>query len=228
MHKESKAELLRKIRNVRDRIDELHKTKWNAPRVPLEKKIFAGHWRFFKVREDVLRSSVGQDISKIVDACNHWILGKKQEPKSYRGSTEVFISKRGHHIPGQYLRPIGEDKMESLGFNEGKIRKWFDIEKTTIGAGTKTFEKKRYFPKVRPHQIEYDFKRAYITEVHVPDGDVESELAHLYKFMENHDGWKKLGEAGYMRDDWGLSLDKKRKLEKIRDKEMQAEALGMD
>ena len=50
---------------------------------PLEKRMFIGFWRSFKVREDVLRSSIGLEVQKVVEACNTYWLGKTKAAKSY-------------------------------------------------------------------------------------------------------------------------------------------------
>ena len=45
--------------------------------------MFIGFWRSFKVREDVLRSSIGLEVQKVVEACNTYWLGKTKAAKSY-------------------------------------------------------------------------------------------------------------------------------------------------
>lgn len=217
--------LHKKLLAANARIDELNRGRWGAKPIPLKKKIFTGHWRHLAVRADVLRSSIGQDVAAVVAACDHWVLGKKKEEKSYNCTTEVLFGKKPARIPGQYLQPISQKEAEKAGFSPAFLRKWFDRHTETIGAGTKTFERHHYYPKVRPHMIEFAFKPAFIVATTHPNPDAESELARLYKFMDAHDGWTKL--QGRHRDEWDLSLDKKRTLEKLRAKE-QREALGFE
>jgi hypothetical protein len=211
MQDRKKANLLKKLRAASARIDELSRAPLQM--VPLKKRVFAGHWRHLTVRADVLRSSIGEAVASIVANCDHWVLGKKKEPKSYNCVTEVLYGKNTVCIPGQYLQPLSEEGAEKAGFSPSFLRKWFDKETTTINAGTKTFERHRYFPKVPAHMVEFTFKPAFIIEAHTPNPDRESELAKLYRFMDANDGWKKVGQTN--RDEWSLSLHKKRTLEEI-------------
>ena len=217
MQKTKKEALIKKLRAAEKRIHELNHEIRNIKPTPLKKRMFVGHWRHFTVRADVLRSSIGEDVAKIVSACDHWVLGKKKEEKSYRTSTEALFGEKTGTIAGQALKPINQKKAEAAGFSPEFLRKWFDKHTAVIGAGTKTYERHRYFPKIRPHMVEFTYKPAYITEITNPNPDTESELAHLYKFMDAHDGWKKL--LGQHRDEWDLSLGKKRALEKLRKQE---------
>lgn len=218
-------ELLKKLRAAEARINELSRGRWKAKPEKLEKRIFAGHWRHLAVRADVLRSSIGEAAAAVLDACDHWVLGKKKEEKSYRCTTEVLFGKSPARIPGQYPQPISQETADKAGFSPSFLRKWFEQHTETIGAGTKTFQRHRYFPKLPPHMVEFAFKAAYITEVTNPNPDVESELARLYRFMDTHDGWTKL--RGNHRDEWDRSESKHKSLEKLRRKEQQEELIGM-
>lgn len=217
-----KEKLKRDLKRAEERIRVLSRKIMDAPPVPLKKRIFVGHWRFFRVREDVLRSSIGEEVSKVVGHTNHWVLGKKKFPKSYRSSTEVMLADSiVGRVAVQYLNPLTQEEMDKTGFGAKVQRKWFSVFTKTIGAGSKTLEKRWYFPKVPEHMLEFGYKAAYITETHIPDGDVESELHHLRKFMDDHNGWEKL--HGNHRDEWDLSLSKKKTLERLRDKEVEDE-----
>jgi hypothetical protein len=206
------------IRKAAQRIEELQQRVGRTERVRLQKKMFVGHWRFLVVRVDVLRSSIGQQVQLVVDHCNHWVLGRKKISDSYRCSTEVRISPGAStHIAEQYLRPLGTKQWEAAKLPEHIRRKWFETVITYIRAGTKNIPVTRYFPTVPRHMLEYGFKPAYIEEVDTPKPAVESELAKLYQFMHNHDGWTKLGQNH--RDEWDLSLTRKRDLVRLLERE---------
>jgi len=211
------------LRQAARRIDELHRRIGLFEKVPLEKKMFVGHWRYMVVRADVLRSSIGRQVQQVVDQCNHWVLGRKKASDSYRCSTEVKAGPNiTTHIGEQYLRPLNAKQWEKANFPEHVQRKWFETVTTFIRAGTKNIPQIKYFPRIPRHMLEYGYKRAYIEEVTSPKPDVESELARLYQFMREHNGWVKLGQRN--RDEWDLSLTKKRKLQHLASKEAEFEA----
>lgn len=216
-----KAELSA-IRKAAQRIEELHHQVGRTEKIRLQKKMFVGHWRFLVVRADILRSSIGKQVQEVVNHCNHWVLGRKKISDSYRCSTEVRIGPvSSAHISEQYLRPLGAKQWEAANIPEHIRRKWFETVTKYIRAGTKNIPITRYFPKVPRHMLEYGYKPAYIEEISTPKPDVESELARLYQFMHTHDGWTKLGQSH--RDEWDLSLTRKRELDKLLDREARAE-----
>jgi hypothetical protein len=228
MQRNKKEAKLSQIRKAHHRIEEIQSEIRNMPREKLEKKIFAGHWRFLKVRADVLRSSIGSQIEKVVEACNTYCLGKKKEPNSFKTATEVCHPVNGSLVngtstwqEGQGLRPLTKDQFEKANFPEHFKTKWFDVLIKHIKAGTKNIPVEKYFPKIPPHMLEYDFKPAYITEVKTTRGDLESELAKLYRFMHTNNGWQTIYHN--MRDEYDLSLTKKKTLSKLKDKEIQEE-----
>jgi len=218
---------LRDIRKAAERIREIQHLLGQIKPQPLPKKIFAGHWRFITVRADVLRSSIGSQVQQVVDNCNHWVLGKKKEPKSYKCSTEIrYNSELSGYENGQGLLPLSEERWEKSGLPEFFKKKWFETVTRYIKAGTKNIPRVTYFPKIPKHMLDYGFKPAYIKEFTDTNGDLEGELQKLYTFMDTNHGWAKL--SGRSLDEWGLSLDKKRKLERIRDQETQFEAREED
>jgi hypothetical protein len=222
MEKNKKERLLKQILQAERRITELQKEAFKKPRVPLEKKIFAGHWRFFAVRADILRSSIGQQIEKIVQACNTFRLGKKKDPDSFRGTTEIVLPNPPNHSTlfsqNQGLHPISQQELDKLELSNTQKKKWFLEVTRTLKAGSKNIHIPRYFPQIPPHMLEFAYKPAYITEITIPDGDKESELIKLYQFMEKVNGWQKL--HGNSKDEWDLNLSKKRKIEKTLQKEI--------
>jgi hypothetical protein len=242
---EKKEIQLKKFRQAEERIQEIYREMNNAPAKKLPKKIFAGHWRYISVRADILRSSIGEEVSQVIALCNHWVLGKKKYPETYRCSTEVafarasnkteedyfgrnanLLSKKGKNvilarISEQLPNPISEEAMEKSGLSDKIKRKWFDKVVETIPCGTKTYERIKYFPKIPKYMLEFSFKPAYITEVKDTQGDLESELTNLKDFMDKNNGWAKL--HGNFYDEWDMSLSKKKKLEKIKNKELNYE-----
>jgi hypothetical protein len=219
MKKTKQTAILQEIRRAETRIREISRNIFNQKPIPLKKRMFVGHWRFFKVRADILRSSVGEEIQQVVSATNHWVLGNKKLPNSYRCSTEVrWNQTESGRIGEQYLHPLSEDEMEKSGLSNKIKRKWFEFITIPLHMGTKTIMRKRYFPKVPSYMLEFAFKPGYITEERIPDGDLESELHGLRTFMETHNGWEKL--HGTYRDEWDLSVSKKKALKKLREKEL--------
>lgn len=213
-----KKAALSAIRKAAQRIEELHQRVGRTERVRLQKKLFVGHWRFLVVRADVLRSSIGAQVREVVEHCNHWVLGRKKISDSYRCSTEVRMGPGSSaHIAEQYLRSLGPRQWEAANLPDHIRDKWFESVTTYLRAGTKNIPLVRHFPKVPRHMLEYGYKPAYIEEVESPKPDVESELAKLYQFMNAHDGWTKLGQSH--RDEWDLSLSRKRSLARLLDRE---------
>jgi len=213
----------KKFLQVQNRINELHKLIRESPVKPLPNKIFVGHWRYFRVRDDVLRSSVGRQVKLIVDACNHWVLGKKNDPKSYENKcyTRVYCAYFGSTaVSKQHLHPLSQDEFDKCNFPNPIqfARRWFDVETKTRSFGSKNVIYRNYYPKVRPHIIEFAYKRAYITEEHCKVGDYESELAKLYQFMTDNHGWDALCQ--HHKDEWDYNVDKKRMLQNLNKKEL--------
>jgi hypothetical protein len=222
MKPNKKESRIKEFRRAQKRIHELHDLITNAPYLPLKKKLFAGHWRFFKVRDDILRSSIGNAAKLVVDACNTWVLGKKKEPKTYEKYYGVEYCKYFGEttVSKQTLRPLTQEQLDRLNFpnRPSFIRRWFDVEEKTRSYGSKNVVVCRYFPRIPPHMIEFAFKAAYITEEKTKLGDYESELAKIYQFMEDNHAYEHLNNN--YRDEWFMSLDKKKMLEKLKDQEL--------
>lgn len=218
MRRDKKSSEIKELLRIKERIGHLnHEMRSQIPR-PLPKKIFVGHWRHFSVRADILRSSIGTQVQQVVDACDHWVRGDKKDVRSFRANTEILMSATIAGYQGvQYLRPLNQDAWDMAGFPEFFKRKWFDVHVSYIRAGTKNIPCYKYFPKVPPYMLEFAYRPAYITEETIPDGDVASELQRLYDFMERERGWARLGERN--RDEWDLSLTKKRMLKDIAKRE---------
>jgi hypothetical protein len=191
------------------RIDQIHRELRDRPAVRLPKKLFVGHWRYLAVRQDVLRSSIGGQVQMVVDKCNHWVLGRKGNDKSYRATTEVPIGTGSSGFSqGQGLRPLSKSAWEEAEFPEFFERKWFRKVTSLLRAGTKNIPIERFFPQVPERMLEYAYKPAYVCETSLVDGELESELKRLYDFMRDAHGWVKI--EGRRVDEWDLSLRKRR------------------
>jgi len=193
MKKQKKEISLKHIRKVAERINELYRDMRGIS-VPLENKIFVGHWRHFKVRDDVLRSSIGEQVQKVVDACDHWVLGKKHSPKSYKARTEVgFGSGRDSFFTyiqdGQGLVSISQEQFDKENFPPFFRNKWFYVRELYRNYGSKNVVRYRYYPKVPDYMVEFAYKAAYVTEKFIPNGDAESELHYLKLWMEENNGY---------------------------------------
>ena len=220
--KQSKKETtLKEIRRVSERINELYR-EMRGVSVPLKNKMFVGHWRHFKVRADILRSSIGEQVQKIVEACDHWVLGKKNSPKSYRAYTEVcwgignrFVNTTENK---QKLVSINQEAFDRIDIPTPQKRKWFYIKEIYRSYGSKNIVHYRYYPKVPDYMVEFTYKAAYVTEKFIPDGGAESELHYLNEWMTENNGWNRL--LTNHKDEWDLNLDKKKMLDKLSKREI--------
>lgn len=217
-YEEKESDLIRSAK----RISELQKNLRNPARVPLEKKIFAGHWRFLTVRKDVLRSSIGEQVDAVVQACNSYRFGKKKDPHSFLGSCEIYCPTPDGGIPTwvqeQGLHPLCAKDYESVALPEAIKKKWFLRVDKTLPCGSKNILVPKYYPQVPRHMLEYAYKAAYITEVSIRDGDQESELVRLYQYMEKTKGWEKL--HGRYSDSYHRKESKKKALKKASQKDL--------
>jgi len=175
-----------------------------------------------------LRSSIGGQVQRIVDQCNHWVLGKKKDPTSYRCSTEIYYPYSVHSESSgvswqseQGLHPINQNVWDQAGFPEFFKKKWFNLRKITRSYGTKNVVYYRYYPKIPSHMLEYGYKAAYITEVHPVNGDLESELKFLKDQFARRNGWQII--YGSYRDEWILNMDRTHTLEEIAKQELRKE-----
>jgi len=183
---------------------------------PLEKPIFVGYWRSFKVKADVLRSSIGLDVQKIVNTCNTFWLGKTKAPDSFRGPSF-------HLFPAddleQTLSSIREADMALLDFKKSFIRKWFTMKTEHRLVRNKDIYTVYYVPKVRDHMIEFTYKKAYMTETLIPDGDAMSEEKMLSDFINRNNGINLL--EGRFREPREANLVKKKVITRLLDEEIQ-------
>lgn len=215
MRLSKKEQKMKQYIKAKKRLEELSNMISKTPLEKLDKKIFVGHWRYFGVRADVLRSSIGEDIQTIVDICNHWVLGKKKDESTYNCNTPYYTQFGLNN--GQYLESLSEEKFLEYNFSS-RIKKWFIVREYVWKLGTKNFTVKRYFPNIPKHMLEWRYKPAYITAVKTKVGDWESEYFRLREFMDRENVWSKI--YGNHKDDWSLSLSKKKEINKLKEKEI--------
>ncbi len=159
-------------------------------------------------------------MSLVVEKCNHWVLGKRKNPSSYRASTEMAVSDTAtSFFSEQGLRPLTQDQFDKAGFPEFFEKKWFKVVISYHRAGTRNIPRKRYFPQVPRHMLEYVYKPAYMAEEKMTPPDLDGELRKLYDFMKEAHGWERL--SGRHADEWDLNFTRTRMREKISLREAQ-------
>jgi hypothetical protein len=181
---------------------------------PLEKRMFIGFWRSFKVREDVLLSSIGLDVQKVVEACNTYWLGKTKASKSYeRVALTLAIQNKE-----QTLREMRYEELKELNFSESFIRKWFRTEIRHQFVRNKDTSYTSYIPKIDAHMLEFRYTREYINEVSIPLGDAISQENFLRNFLDKNNFYNIL--LGRLRMERTGNLTKKKIISKLLDDEI--------
>ena len=181
---------------------------------PLEKKMFIGFWRSFKVREDVLLSSIGLEVQKVVEACNTYWLGKTKASKSYeRVALTLSIQNKE-----QTLREMRYEELKELNFSESFIRKWFRTEIRHQFVRNKDTSYTSYIPKIDAHMLEFRYTREYINEVSIPLGDAISQENFLRNFLDKNNFYNIL--LGRLRMERTGNLTKKKIISKLLDDEI--------
>ena len=221
MQKNKKEEKLKKLFQVSERISAIYQLKKKLEPKKLNKPIPHGHYRYVTVRADVLRSSVGGQIQKIVYHCNHWILGDKKDSKSFEWPhTEVLagLNERGY-VRKQLLKPLSQSEWDQAKFPDFFEKKWFKVLISVKSFGSKNVTTKRYFPNVPEHMLTFEYCPAYIVAVSSVDGDLDSEEKKLRDLMDESNGYPRL--YGKDKDEWSESLEKKRILNRLSKKEIE-------
>ena len=213
---------IKKFRNVSARIDELNKLLHTYPTQKLKKRRFEGYWRFFVVRKDIMRSSVGERLQKILDVCNSWTFGDKKNPKSFcRYSWRNYYNFWGiDEMDEQYLKFLNQKEWDAANFPKG-CEKFFRVHVETVNYGTKNVEVKKYYPDIPLWMLEFKYKAAYYEEEDVLPNELIGELNVLREFMHKNNGWEQLN--GRHSDEWSACSTKKKIKERIHKKEMKDE-----
>jgi len=200
--------VLRRALRDRDRID------GSGTCVPLQKRIFAGHWRFVKVTDQALRTAVGLEVASVVARCTERRLGKKKYPKSFFTASET---RSGAHLKpvSEWLLPLCEKD-----FGDGELplscrSKCFKSEIHSHKEGSKIMEHLVYTPKIPRWMIEFGHERHYHTEQWIPNGAALTEIDHVTKFLIQSGAFG-LFHGRFICDRWrDLSLVKKSILERL-------------
>jgi hypothetical protein len=189
---------------------------------PLEKRMFIGFWRSFKVREDVLRSSYGSEVQKVVEACNTFWLGKTKAAKSYeRAAINLAIQNKE-----QTFREMRYEELKELNFSESFIRKWFRTETRVQFSRNKDISYTCYIPKIDPHMVEFRYTREYINEIRVPVGDAISQETFLRNYLKKNNGYNLLLRR--FREEREANLTKKKIISRLLDEEIKLASLESD
>ncbi len=213
MRRNKKHEDFRKLRAKDRRITELRKRKPVFADLPYP--IFAGFHRFFKVRDDILRSSIGDVINKIVEHCQHTVFGRTKHPKDFRWCST--LTRLDCTTPEQGLHPIRGDRAEKI-FTPHQLRRWFRRETRSYGQGTRVRVVAWYFPEVPRWMLEFGYRKVFFTQVQVIDGPAESEKALIQNHMDRTAGWARLYGKGGKYDDYDTG--RRRIIGKVHRREM--------
>ena len=166
------------------------------------------------MREDVLRSSIGLEVQKVVEACNTYWLGKTKAAKSYE---RVALSLAMQNKE-QTLREMKYEELKELNFSESFIRKWFRTEIRHQFVRNKDTSYTCYISKIDAHMIEFRYTREYINGLRIPLGDAISQENFLRNFLKKNNGYNVL--FGRFREERDANLTKKKIISKLLDEEM--------
>ena len=212
---------IKKLRDTVKRLNELSDILFNLPTEKLKKKIFAGHWRFYIVRKDIMKSTLGNQLQQVLDVCNSWKLGHKKDPKSYNyydwDADYIFLG----YVEGQYLKSLNQEQWDKANFPKFFEKKFFKVKSNTRSFGTKNVVHKTYIPNIPRWMFEFKYKPAYYEDKPVIPGDVMGEYTKLQDFMTQNNGWWVLNGAN--NDAWDISFDKKQMIDKVNKKELREE-----
>lgn len=198
------------------RINELYRSIWDLPRVDVSKdRIFAGDWRFFVVRKDILRSSIGENIQAVVDVTQSARLGRRDNPKSYLQYN--YLTRR--YEDSQELNPLSDKTYTNYNF-PAKVAKYFKKYTEIRSIGSKNIEIYSWHPVIPKWMLEYDYKRAYLLETRDAGYELQSELDKLQAFMRRENGYEKLCQSNY---DWEYHFEGKFLMEKVAKRDMREE-----
>lgn len=204
---------LKEYRAAAERIGELYDLIWKLPPIDVSKeRIFAGDWRYFVVRKDILRSSLGETIQKIVDITQHACLGRRNDPKSYTR----WNYRSNKYEDYQDLKDLSDKEYKSYNFST-KESKYFRRIVEIRSFGSKNKEIHSWRPIIPEWMLEYAYKPAYMLETRDAGYELQSELDKLNDFMRRENAWEKMGKSNR---EWDWDLPFRKALKKEADKEI--------
>lgn len=184
-----------------------------------------GHWRFVTITEQARRTTIGHEVAAVVSRCTERRLGKKKYPKSFFNFMELL---KGEHLKSvsEWLLPLREKDFGEDGLPLSYRSKWFKKEMHVRKEGSKVVEYPVYFPKIPLWMLRFGHERHYHAEQWIPNGDVETELDHIHKYLDGHFAIDLLKGRFFADRVYDLNLIKKSALERIIRKETMEEALA--
>lgn len=179
-----------------------------------------GFIRYFDLREDLVGRSDYKYIREALDACN---IEQFCRNKKFKFSRKYYRTRYSRfYIKEMKLRTLQDKEYNKLS---ERAKEYFTKEEKVSWSGVVYPVWHSCLPvwmlvvKVKPHYIRY--RKIY-------NVDAESKLGELRNKIEKNNLDVKInhvrGYRAYWRDDWDLSLDKKRMFNKITEKEMEEEA----
>jgi hypothetical protein len=208
----------KEARRLLERLNQLAKLRYSWRKenlIPLEKPIRRGWIRYYVVRPDVLKSSRGKTIAKLLNYVQNPYVCADKNFTTTRGENGRKL-KQPTPIQ-QNVRDLYQHEWERL---PEELQNYFSmVEKTRRWGGPiKVFQFKypwMYDTLVKPH---------YVTHAYVLHNEVISEYEYVWDKLYNSDtlAYKYLTGRSY-RDDWDRNESKKRKLNSIIEKETREE-----
>jgi hypothetical protein len=179
-----------------------------------------GYIRYFDLREDLVGRSDYKYIREALDACN---IEQYCRNKKFHFTRKYYRSRYSRYFVREMKLNTIQDK-EYNKLSDG-AKNFFDKEEKVSWSGVVYNVWHSSFPvwmlvvKIKPHIIRY--RKVY-------NVDIESQLQELRNKIDRNDLAVKInhvrGYKSYWRDDWDLSLDRKRMINKTMNREMEDEA----
>jgi hypothetical protein len=208
----------KEARRLLERLNQLIKlrTTWRKENlILLEKPIRRGWIRYYIVRPDILKSSRGKIIAKLLNYVQNPYVCADKNFMTIRGENGHKLK---HSVPiQQNIKDLDRHEWECL---PEELQSYFSmVEKPRRWGGPiKVFQFKypwMYETRVKPH---------YITHAYVLRNEVISEYEYVWDKLYNSDmmAYKYITGRSY-RDDWDRNESKQRKLNSIIEKEIREE-----
>lgn len=178
-----------------------------------------GYIRYFDLREDLVGRSDYKYLREALDAC---YIEQYCRNKKFRFARKYHRTRYSRYFTGEMKLGVLQDKEYSKLSDGAKV--FFEKEEKVSWSGVvyplwhSSFPVWMLVVKIKPHYIRY--RKVY-------NVDVESQLQELRNKIERNDLDVKInhvrGYKSYWRDDWDLSLDRKRMINRTMDREMEEE-----